>query len=133
METVSQIKMSFHIKMELFKMIPWYLINLVEVERRSNDRFPRISRWYAIQHLLTIPGAIVAVVVWYLDLQLPMQSVPITTDVVNKEFQKYEASHKPEFGRLHGNCEVFVCLMVFNATFNNISAISWRAIRAYHH
>ena len=26
METVSQIKMSFHIKMELFKMIPWYLI-----------------------------------------------------------------------------------------------------------
>ena len=28
-------------------------------------------------------GAIVAMIVWYLDLQLPMQSVPITTDVVS--------------------------------------------------
>ena len=26
-------------------------------------------------------GAIVAMIVWYLDLQLPKQSVPITTDV----------------------------------------------------
>ena len=26
-------------------------------------------------------GAIVVVIVWYLDLQPPMQSVPITTDV----------------------------------------------------
>ena len=25
-------------------------------------------------------------------------------------------------------CFVFVCLMVFNATFNNISVISWRSI-----
>ena len=64
--------------------------HLVEVERRSNDRFPRISRWYAIQHLLTIPGAIVAVVVWYLDLQLPMQSVPITTDVVSSNLDQGE-------------------------------------------
>jgi hypothetical protein len=29
-----------------------------------------------------IQGAIVALIVWYLDIQLPMQSVPITTDVV---------------------------------------------------
>ena len=28
-------------------------------------------------------GAIVAMIVWLLDLQLPMQSVPITTDVVS--------------------------------------------------
>jgi hypothetical protein len=28
-------------------------------------------------------GAVVAVIVWMLDLQLPMQSVPITTDVVS--------------------------------------------------
>ena len=28
-------------------------------------------------------GAIVAMIVWYLDLQLPKQSVPITTDVVS--------------------------------------------------
>jgi hypothetical protein len=29
-----------------------------------------------------LSGAIVAVIVWYLNLHLPMQSVPITTDVV---------------------------------------------------
>jgi hypothetical protein len=28
-------------------------------------------------------GAVVVVIVWYLDLQQPMQSVPITTDVVS--------------------------------------------------
>jgi hypothetical protein len=28
-------------------------------------------------------GAIVAMIVWLLDLQRPMQSVPITTDVVS--------------------------------------------------
>ena len=28
-------------------------------------------------------GAVVVVIVWYMDLQLPMQSVPITTNVVN--------------------------------------------------
>jgi hypothetical protein len=28
-------------------------------------------------------GAIVAMIVWLLDLQLPMHSVPITTDVVS--------------------------------------------------
>jgi hypothetical protein len=28
-------------------------------------------------------GAVVAVIVWYLGSQLPMQSVPITTDVVS--------------------------------------------------
>ena len=29
-----------------------------------------------------IPRVVMAVIVWLLDLQLPMQSVPITTDVV---------------------------------------------------
>ena len=28
-------------------------------------------------------GAVMAMNVWYLDLQLPMQSVPITTDAVS--------------------------------------------------
>ena len=28
-------------------------------------------------------GVVVVVIVWYMDLQLPMQSVPITTNVVN--------------------------------------------------
>jgi hypothetical protein len=33
--------------------------------------------------LLTLHRAIVVVIVWYLDLHLPMQSVPITTKVVS--------------------------------------------------
>jgi hypothetical protein len=28
-------------------------------------------------------GVVMAVIVWWLDLHLPMQSVPITTDVVS--------------------------------------------------
>ena len=32
-------------------------------------------------------GNVVAVIVWQLDLQLPMQSVPITTDVCEFESQ----------------------------------------------
>ena len=32
--------------------------------------------------------AVVAVIVWQLDLQLPMQSVPITTDVVNSNLDQ---------------------------------------------
>jgi hypothetical protein len=37
-------------------------------------------------------GAIVAVIVWWLDLQLPMQSVPVTTDVMssNLDLGNYE-------------------------------------------
>jgi hypothetical protein len=52
---------------------------------------------------------------WYclLDLQLPMQSVPITTNVVS-------------LNPAHG--EVYLMIMVFNATFNNISAISWQSV-----
>jgi hypothetical protein len=30
------------------------------------------------------------VIVWYLDLQLPMQSVPITTDVVRSNLDQSE-------------------------------------------
>jgi hypothetical protein len=42
-----------------------------------------------------------------------MQSVPITTDVVSSNLNKKK---------------LFVCLIVFNATFNTISAISWRSV-----
>ena len=35
-------------------------------------------------------GAVVAVIVWYLNLQLPMQSVPITTDVVSSNLDQGE-------------------------------------------
>jgi len=35
-------------------------------------------------------GAVVAVILWYLDLQLPMQSVPINTDVVSSNLDQGE-------------------------------------------
>ena len=35
-------------------------------------------------------GAILAMVVWLLELQLPMQSVPITTDVVSSNLDQGE-------------------------------------------
>jgi hypothetical protein len=35
-------------------------------------------------------GAVVAVIVWYLDLQLPMQSVHITTDIVSSNLDQGE-------------------------------------------
>jgi hypothetical protein len=35
-------------------------------------------------------GAVVAMIAWQLDLQLPMQSVPITTDVVSSNIDQGE-------------------------------------------
>jgi hypothetical protein len=35
-------------------------------------------------------GVVVAVIAWWLDLQLPMQSVPITTDVVSSNLDQGE-------------------------------------------
>jgi hypothetical protein len=37
-----------------------------------------------------IPGVVVVVIAWYLDLQLPMQSVSITTDVVSSNLDQGE-------------------------------------------
>jgi hypothetical protein len=38
----------------------------------------------------TLRGAVVAVIIWELDLQLPMQSVPITNDVVSSNLDQDE-------------------------------------------
>ena len=35
-------------------------------------------------------GVVVAMIVWSLDLQLPMKSVPITTDVVSSNLDQEE-------------------------------------------
>jgi hypothetical protein len=37
----------------------------------------------ALHHYFFVFGSIVVVIIWYLDLQLPKQSVPITTNVVS--------------------------------------------------
>jgi hypothetical protein len=39
---------------------------------------------------LTLPVVVIVVIVWELDLQLPMQVVPITTDVVSSNFYRGE-------------------------------------------
>ena len=41
----------------------------------------------------TVCGAVVDVIVWKLDLQLPMQSVPITTDVVSSNLDQGEGDN----------------------------------------
>jgi hypothetical protein len=43
-------------------------------------------------------GAVMVVIVWQMDLQLPMQSVTITTDVVNSNLDQ---------------CEVYNCVIKF--------------------
>jgi hypothetical protein len=65
------------------------------------------------------PGAVlvIIIIIWKLDLQLPVHSVPITTNVV---------SSNPAQARCTSGLRVRV--MVFNVIFNNISAISWRSV-----
>jgi len=43
----------------------------------------QFTRTMNIHNLLFFRGAVVVVIVWYMDLQLPAQSVPITTKVVS--------------------------------------------------
>ena len=44
---------------------------------------------YLINHFIA-EGAVVAVIAWLLNVQLPMQSVPITTDVVGSNLDQGE-------------------------------------------
>jgi len=37
-----------------------------------------------------LSGAVVVVLIWLLDIQLPLQSVPITTDVLSSNFVQGE-------------------------------------------
>jgi hypothetical protein len=43
-----------------------------------------------LAYIVVSNTSVVAVVVWLLDLQLPMQSVPITTDVVSSNLDQGE-------------------------------------------
>ena len=42
-----------------------------------------LNKLLKIEMFSMIRGAVMVVIIWYLDLQLPMQSVPITTKVVS--------------------------------------------------
>ena len=50
------------------------------------------SYFYLYKHIqfLSTLGAIVAMIIWWLDLQLPMQSVLIITDVVSSNLDQGE-------------------------------------------
>ena len=64
-------------------------INLLAVYQLKYNIYSCISNIdnisvYTISlHILTTQGAVVVVIAWKLDLQLPMQSAPITTNVVS--------------------------------------------------
>ena len=68
-----------------------------------------ISYFYDM-HLLILSGAVVVVIVWWLDLQLPMQSVPITTNVVTSNpaddevysIQHYAITFVSDLWQVHG-------------------------------
>ena len=44
--------------------------------------------------MIKLFGAVMAVIVWYLDLQLPMQSVPITIDIMSSNLDQGEMTTK---------------------------------------
>jgi hypothetical protein len=82
-------------------------------------------------------GAIVVVIIWLLDLYLPMQSVPITTNVLssNPAQARYTLNigHTVFQGKITYSEGLIllkkgVWVMVFKATFNHVSVISWRSV-----
>ena len=52
--------------------------------------FSDLKRFKVHFTIITCQGAVVVVIVWLLDLQLYMQSVPITTDVVSSNLDQGE-------------------------------------------
>jgi hypothetical protein len=55
----------------------------------------RVIRLLHVDKLLLYfaSGSVMAVIVWWLDLQLPMQSVPITTNVASSNLVQGEVYH----------------------------------------
>jgi len=47
------------------------------------SNYANITINYTLLYMPILKGSVVVVIVWYLDLPLPMQSVPITTRVVS--------------------------------------------------
>ena len=59
-------------------------LSCVKVPRHLSMVWVFISQFVIIVHVILSPfGGVVVVIVWQLNLQLPMQSVPITTKVVS--------------------------------------------------
>ena len=81
---------------QLFLQPSWHLgVFVVSVKHKNTKRLfinkKFIHSYYTVEPLPEeIHGAVVAVIVWQLDLQLPMQSMCITTDVVSSNLNQGE-------------------------------------------
>jgi hypothetical protein len=67
----------------ILNFIQMYIIYLIFItQSEKNSSFVNLHQEYVF---ILIRGAVVAMIVWYLDLQLHVQSVPITTKVVSSK------------------------------------------------
>jgi hypothetical protein len=71
-------------------------------------------------------GTVVVVILWWFDLKILIQSVPITTKVVSSNAAHGDVYLIPVSS--YFSFRVWILVMVFNATFNNMSAILWRSV-----
>jgi len=65
----------------------------MKLQRSCAELYPPPSQCRILSNLVVLKSnerAVVAVISWYLDIQLPMQSVPITTDVVSSNLDQGE-------------------------------------------
>jgi hypothetical protein len=70
----------------------------------------------------------VVVIVWYFDLQLPVQSMHITTKVVSSNpVHGFNVLYETCIGQLQFGWLVY-WIIVFNVTINYISVISWWSV-----
>jgi hypothetical protein len=62
-----------------------YIVHHTKINQSSSKHYMFVCLFVCLMVFLVQStfGPVVAGIVWYLDLQLPMQSVPITTDVVS--------------------------------------------------
>ena len=65
-----------------------YICKLLNICHRDRDQHYKHKSITACNTVLFLLGAVVAVIAWWLDLQLPMQSVPITTVVVSSNLDQ---------------------------------------------
>jgi hypothetical protein len=93
------VKHSFYLLLQYNRQLNWHVIFNNPTNLCFFDLWILITLWY----LQTLHKG----VLWYLELQLPVQSVPIATKVMSSNL---------------------ALAVVFSAPFNNISVISWRSV-----
>ena len=89
-------------------IIVWYIKQIIIDRSHTNRVYSEIVLWYKLDHFKKN----IAVIVCFVDIG----------GIVDHQYLNlfFIINFYPNF--------VYVCLMVFNATFNNISIISWRSV-----